>query len=149
MSEIRIVTREEIPLIPSIGTAFFEEAKLLGEMRHPVFIRNWTNFYDLGLGVIIGIFEGPVPVGVIGGLCVNDVNDDQLVASEMFWYVLQGHRVGGIKLVKAFETWAKEKGAKRVSMVHLCGDNAATLGKYYQKIGYVPTELHYLKALAS
>lgn len=149
MIELRPVKREELPQIPAIGVAFFKEASLPGEMRHDVFVRNWEIYFDLNIGVMLGLFDGGKCTGVLGGLILPDPNDGELVASELFWYVLKEHRIGGIRLLKAFEEHAKVRGAKRITMVHLLQENAEKLGRYYQKNGYSPIECHYIKQLAS
>jgi GNAT superfamily N-acetyltransferase len=73
-----------------------------------------------------------------------------VVAQELFWYVLPEHRSGsdGIRLLKDFKMWAKAQKASLFVMAtfHQEGANE-TLSKLYESQGLKPIETHYLEEL--
>ena len=93
--------------------------------------------------IIVMEFEGEV-VGGIVGVVQPLLMSNTVVASELAWFVDPNHRgKGAIKLVKAFEGWAKEKGAEYVTMADIRG--IADLSKLYERLGYELTEAAYSK----
>ena len=79
-------------------------------------------------------------VGVVQPLFMSQT----VVASELAWFVDPAHRgKGAIKLVKAFEGWAKEMQADYITMADIRG--IADLSKLYQRLGYELTEAAYSK----
>ena len=83
--------------------------------------------------------------GALGGVCVPDCHRECMVASEFFWYVKPEHRGGGIRLLKAFEKWAREQGADRIIMTHLADSMPEGLKKLYIRLGYEELETNYIK----
>ena len=70
-----------------------------------------------------------------------------LVAAELAWFVdesVRGKR-GALKLVKAFEGWAKENDADYITMADIEG--IANLGPLYERLGYKKTETSYSKGI--
>lgn len=93
--------------------------------------------------ILVMEFEGEV-VGGIVGVVQPLFMSNTVVASELAWFVDPNHRgKGAIKLVKAFEGWAKEKGAEYVTMADIRG--IADLSKLYERLGYELTEAAYSK----
>jgi GNAT superfamily N-acetyltransferase len=114
---IRSLKRDEIALCFSGGYSFYEELGLPGNFSEEVFLSNWYKFYDLGWGVILGDFSGDELNGAIGGVVSPDACGGDLMATELFWFVFPGKRGStGIRLLRAFEDWAKENGAERIRM---------------------------------
>lgn len=87
--------------------------------------------------------EGEVVGGLVG--VVQPLFMSQtVVASELAWFVDPAHRgKGAIKLVKAFEVWAKQMGADYTTMADIRG--IADLSKLYERMGYELTEAAYSK----
>lgn len=70
-----------------------------------------------------------------------------LVAAELAWFVdesVRGKR-GALRLVKAFEGWAKEHDADYITMADIEG--IANLGLLYERLGYKKTETSYSKRI--
>lgn len=132
-----------------IAEKFFQEAKLPMALVPEIWQANWSQFLDLGLAVIyVSTDRDGRLTGGIGGLAIQDPNDGQPVLSEMFWYVDPASRGDGLRLLRAFEGWAVDHRAKRVTMVHLEAINQR-LGPLYERRGYKKLETHYYKELAS
>ena len=62
------------------------------------------------------------------------------IAQEIFWWAERD----GLRLLKAYEDWAMDKGAELIAMMDLSGNR---LGKIYQRRGYQPSENLYLKEI--
>lgn len=67
-------------------------------------------------------------------------------AMEVVWWVEPEYRKQNIgqQLIEAYETWAKSKGCKLITMACYADTN---LGPFYEKCGYSLYELGYLKCL--
>lgn len=142
---IRELTAEELPLVAAMGVHFYQEANLPGTIKPEVFVRTWSTFLDLKIAILLGAFQDGL-VGTLGAVMCPDPCDGDLVAQEMFWYVLPEHRGFGMRLLKGYERMARERGAKRISMVHLHAINE-NLGAIYERGGYRKLETQYMKEL--
>lgn len=139
----------ELSLTRDLAFAFFRESGLPGNLNFTHWKEQWTKFIDMGIGKIIAFYDGQKFVGMIGGLCVPCTMTAEKEAIEAFWYVQKDHRgtTTGIRLLQAFEKWAKQAGAKRIKMMHLSDLNADMMRNIYLRMGYAPLEQAYWKAL--
>lgn len=142
---IRAITAHELKSIIHLGPKFWKEGNLPGEFIPEVFIRKWSEHIAAGHGHIFGLYVDRKVVGAIGLFIVNDINDDARVASEMFWFVDEEHRGGGLVLFRHAERYAKASGCKRMSMVHLVDLHPKGLEKLYERTGYRLIEKNYHK----
>jgi GNAT superfamily N-acetyltransferase len=79
--------------------------------------------------------------GVIGGfITLMWCSPGVLVATELFWWA----EAGGRSLMKAFEEWARERGADMVQMLMIMGRKDVSF--IYDRAGYSPVELSYVRA---
>lgn len=147
---IRELTSIELPLCLQLAPLFFIEGLLPGEFKNEVFIKTWENLYSINIGKIHGAFNEEQLYGAIGGIIFPDPNTGDLIATEMFWYVMPEFRKGtvGLRLLNYFENWAIKEGAKRIIMVHLNSLQPDRLSMFYKKRGYSPIEIHYIKEVA-
>jgi GNAT superfamily N-acetyltransferase len=144
------LTLQDIKLVSEdIGKLFYSELELPGGFKIDVFIHNWQMLIANNIGVMWKLVLEGKPVGFLGGVLMPDVNNGELVATEMFWYVHPAHRksLWSIKLFLTFEKWAKDIGAKRIVMAHLMNEDGHKLGKFYLRKGFKPVETHYSKTL--
>lgn len=83
--------------------------------------------------------------GMIAGMITEFIYGQDLVATELAWWVDPDHRgtSEGKELFDAFEQWARDNGCKYVTMISL--DN--TIGGYYEKRGYALKEQAYMRTL--
>lgn len=67
-------------------------------------------------------------------------------ADEVAWWVDPEHRKGraGFYLLRACEDWARQNGLSMIKMVAPFGTD---IGKFYERLGYVPVETAYQKTL--
>jgi GNAT superfamily N-acetyltransferase len=68
-------------------------------------------------------------------------------ATELAWFVSKDYRgkPASLRLIKAFEKWAKESGANQIGMGDIQG--ISSLEKLYNRLGYERAETVYLKEL--
>jgi GNAT superfamily N-acetyltransferase len=90
--------------------------------------------------------DGEVVGGLLGTLQPLFMSHT-LVAAELAWFVDESVRgkSGALRLVKAFEGWAKDQGADYITMADIEG--IANLGKLYNRLGYEKTETSYSKRI--
>jgi GNAT superfamily N-acetyltransferase len=126
----------------------FDFSGLAGiELNQEAWLDNWRRLIDSGTGVIFAIKKELEPIGVIGGVFFNDINTGKRVAAEFFWFVKDGARGDGMKLLKRFELWAKENNCQEIMMVHLSNSMPGSLKKLYERLGYREIETQYKKEI--
>jgi GNAT superfamily N-acetyltransferase len=122
-------------------------------------VLNWPLSGDKFLGFLSGLItrergvvitakdEAGVVIGGVGGKLDDEPISGQPVAVEIFWFVTASHRGGtlGIRLLLAFEKWAKEQGAAHVCMVKMENSMPEAVDKIYQRLGYRKLETTYIK----
>jgi GNAT superfamily N-acetyltransferase len=71
------------------------------------------------------------------------------IATELAWWVAPSHRRGtaAIRLVQAFERWAKDQGAVLISMSNLQVGNAYEVSAMLTRLGYSLTEQTHTKRI--
>jgi len=143
---IRLATIEDMPEILRMGENFFN-ASGYGELttfnkddtRNLVerLIETGTLLTD-GKSTILGFIVFPIFMNV-----------SYLMAQELFWWVDEDARNTGvgIKILRAAEALAKEKGANLMIMLSLNDLNGEKVNKLYEKLGYKPKEQNYMRLL--
>jgi hypothetical protein len=86
-------------------------------------------------------------VGIIAGMLVESIVDGSTIMQEIMWYVVNEHRRVGIKLLRAFESMSKEKGAEHIIMVHLANSQEYKISELFLRSGYKTLETQYIKEL--
>lgn len=129
--------------------AFYSSSRFLKNFDLDRFCSAWKGFIESGAGVIFGLFdEEGIVRGAIGGLCFPELYSGELHASEFFWFVMEGYRGDGMKLLRAFEAWAREKNCTLIRMAHLSDSMPAKVEQVYGRLGYVLAERQYVKELS-
>lgn len=149
---IRELHTDDLPALADLMERFHAEASLPGE-----FDRGYLADYIAALlagglpAVLIGAFTDGAkrPAGAIGGVLTPSMYAREQVASEIFWYVAPEARRGmaGLRLIEAFERWARKQGAASVVMMHLDSPQAGKLDKLYTRRGYRKLETNYHRRL--
>lgn len=84
---------------------------------------------------------------VIGGICgvvhEHPMSGDT-IASELGWWTNPDARGPGVRLLKAFEAWARTQGACALQMV-APNDH---VGAFYRRVGYAQVETLYQRRIA-
>lgn len=85
--------------------------------------------------------------GILTGVAYEHDYGPVWLARETMWWIDPAHRGGTAapKMLRYFETWARSKGCK-FSGVAGMGANPR-VGVMYEREGFQPAELHYLKEL--
>lgn len=140
---IRPATTEDLPACAELIRSFYAEASIPGELIPEVFVKNWTQYLDMGIGEIYVAENGSLQ-GAIGGIVGPDPNDGARVAQEMFWYVCPEYRRVGLRL---FNTWVEDlrcAGVKRLIMGYLEGSMPDKVRKFYDRIGLQRMQVSYV-----
>ena len=85
-------------------------------------------------------------VGVIAGT-ITDYPLGGKIFQEIVWYVSKKHRVCGLLLFRELEEYCKKIGVSHIVMVHMANLKSQKLGKFYQRIGFKPLEIQYIKTV--
>ncbi len=81
--------------------------------------------------------------GMIGAVCFAHPMSGERCATELFWWADPDVRGAGIRLMKAAERWAKNRGAVKMFMVAPTPDVEAL----YTRLSYTPVERSYQRTL--
>jgi RimJ/RimL family protein N-acetyltransferase len=85
--------------------------------------------------------DGGILLGIVGPSLVGPF----VQCMELAWWVEPDKRGGSLAMLKMYEEWAKQKGAKliEVKSMHKFPDT----GKIYAKLGYEPIEMGWVKTI--
>jgi GNAT superfamily N-acetyltransferase len=92
-----------------------------------------------------GVFAGTI-AGIMAPWFLDTT---QLTAGESWWWVLPEFRGSdaGKRLLEAFETEAKERGASLIAMVAFENERIKALDRIYGRRGYSRAEYHYFRRI--
>jgi len=149
MFDIRPLKPREIHLCVPFGQAFHEELNLPGKFVPEVFVDNWMTFLANYPSVILSLWKDGELAGGLGGLIAPDLYDARPYAQEFFWFIGKAYRggTGAIRLLNAFEAWARERLVSEIRMVHMVSSQEDQLERLYTRLGYVKVEVCYRKQL--
>lgn len=150
---IRALQSHEVPVMLEAGNAFYKEGKFPGAFCNATFTRRMTGLIDRDPGSIIASFtpDNEFQGALAAAVCECPFTGDE-VAVEMFWFILPRFRGGiaGVRLLLAFDDWARQRGVKRAAMIHLetetNGVEKAKLSALYERMGFFPVEINYIKS---
>ncbi len=145
---IRELAISEVDSLIPLAREFYSTSRFLGVFDIEKFRQIWTQLLSSG-GVIFVDDRDGVPAGVIGGFLHSELYGSSLLAEEMFWLVAKERRGRGIALYRAFEAWARARGAESIQMVHLSDSLPEKLEAFYLKMGFEQVETRYSKRLAA
>ena len=150
MINIRVLKKEELPKLFKIAETFHSITEVIIPFMPEVFVAKWTELIDNNQGeILVGKREDGSIAGTVGYITFPDINSNQLVGTEMFWFVEPASRntsLGG-RLIKEYEKRATDKGCKRLYITHLKDSMPERLKKFYIKLGYFEVETHYGKEI--
>ena len=88
-------------------------------------------------------------VGVAGGSITEHHWGNSLWGNEDFWIIKKEYRKGktGLKLFNMLMKWFKDNGATRICMTHYSWN--PKVGDFYEKKGFKPYEVNYVKEVAN
>jgi GNAT superfamily N-acetyltransferase len=99
--------------------------------------------------VFVAEYKGEIIGGIAGLTSPLWFSPQVLFAVEIAWWVREDHRGGtaGIKLLRAFEGWAKSIGCKAVCLSDLIINNTSPAGALFGKLGYSVLERSHIKGI--
>jgi GNAT superfamily N-acetyltransferase len=142
---IKEITTDNIFILSGLARQFATLADV--NLNTELWIDNWEKLIETGIGTIFFEEKEGMPIGMIGGVTHPDINSGEMTATEFFWYVDPNYKGSGLKLLKKFEEWAKDKDCVNIVMVHLENNMPEKLKRIYLKKGFCHIESHYSKRL--
>jgi GNAT superfamily N-acetyltransferase len=153
MAELRFAKVEDLPKLEPLAKEFYASSEVLGGFSNAFntqrFQEIWTDLLNKRSGVILLLeheFSGTI-IGALGGVMFPEIYTGKPTATEFFFFVSKDSRGDGLKLYRAFERWARLMKCSEIRMVHLWDVMPEKVGKFYTRLGFVPTEVHYKKQL--
>ena len=134
---VRSATLDDIPALLKIGEAFHAAGQLPCAFNLDAMAAVLQTMIEADSAAVLMTDRG-----VIGG-AINPAYCDPswTYAVELFWWA-QGD---GLKLLRAFEGWAQQAGAKEVRMTSLAALPRAD--RLLRCVGYAPAEVSYSKVV--
>lgn len=144
--EIRAIKSSDIATLEPMARRFVGSSEVLaGEFSPDHFAKMWSAFIDQGIGAIFVLEDEGVIVGGLGAIAFPDMHTGNIVSHECFWFVAEESRGEGLKLLDAFEAWAKSKESRAVIVTHLADSMPERVARIYRMRGYRLIETNYRK----
>ncbi len=149
MTTVRPATVEDLPRLASLANEFYSQSDVLKTFDIERFCALWQALLANGSGVIFLLESDREIAGTIGGVAYPEQYSAELLCQEFFLFVRKESRggFGLLKLYRAFERWAKERGCSEIRLGHLHDLQPEELGKLYVRLGFRHTETLYAKEL--
>lgn len=145
---IRKAEEKDIKRIVELGVSFFEEAKTSST---PVFSEDKatatiTSMVDADNCILLIAEDDGYIVGIMGIIICEHWFSNEVIAQELFWYVLPEFRYGhGSDLLDIAEVKAKSLGASIISMVDLGESSPVSL--FLKRRGYSIEEKTHIRRI--
>jgi hypothetical protein len=130
---VRQATQDDVARFVELGLRFYAEEG--GRDANPRQLARFA-FSHLGDGNRIFLVAGEPVKGFLCGVLAPHYFTAEPTAFKSAWYVLPGVRGLGAHLLRAFEAWAKAKGARRIIVAGRQERTLALLGR----LGYASLE---------
>lgn len=85
--------------------------------------------------------------GLLFGVVFNSMLNGRKIFQEIIWYVNAPFRRYGVKLLKEAEKILKSSGIGIIIMAVLENSKTVKLKRFYERLGYKPMEVHYVRSL--
>jgi GNAT superfamily N-acetyltransferase len=144
---IRTLKVSELAMLADGATEFYAASRWLGRFDAERFRVIWTELLGTGAAVIFVALAANAITGALGGIVHQEIYGDRLIAEEFFWFARPEHRGAGVALYRAFEEWARVRGAAALQMVHLFDSMPEKVARFYLRTGFEPVEMRYQKDL--
>lgn len=145
---IRQAELADLPKLAAGAAEFYAASEFLTSFDIGRFCELWASLLRGPNGVIF-IEEGDDGLinGALGGMIHRDIYGEALIAEEFFWFMRPDTRGGGVRVYRAFEAWAKARGAVSMQMVHLLDSMPEKVARFYHAVGFKAAETRYIKTL--
>ena len=85
--------------------------------------------------------------GILYGVCFKSPTSGKQIFQEIIWYVNEPFRRYGVKLLREVEKLLKLNGVSIMIMAVLENSKTEKLKIFYERLGYKPMEVHYVRNL--
>ena len=85
--------------------------------------------------------------GLLAGMEVSSLLNKKRIWQEVIWYVNDGFRSSGVRLFKHVMKVLKDREYQTVIMAVMENSKADKIKRLYDRMGFIPFEMHYIKAL--
>ncbi|UXZ44498.1 GNAT family N-acetyltransferase [Pseudomonas soli] len=135
---IRAATHADIPRLVELGTLLHDTSTYAATSFKPDKVARFLGQLIDGLGVVFAAEVDGVVVGGFAGAITEQWFSDDLLAYDYSLFIEPGKRQGAIaiKLILAFQNWAKAKGAKHIHMGITTGINTEGTARLYKYLGF-------------
>jgi len=135
---IRPARHDDIPRLVELGTLLHDTSSYARRSLNPEKVTRFLAQLIDGLGVVfVAEVDGEVVGGFAGAVTEQWFSDD-LIAYDYSFFIEPSKRQGliAIKLILAFQEWAKAKGAKEIQMGITTGVHVEGTTKLYRRLGF-------------
>jgi len=144
---VRVLRQEQVEGVAELGDEFMRSTGMPGRFNASHFIETWTRLVQNPIFAIFSLVQGFQTIGSIGGIVYDENFTGDAVAAEQFWFVTKSCRGHGLRLLDAFEKWARENGAKRILMAHINSPESIRSAVVYKRRKYRELETLFVKEL--
>jgi len=143
VAKVRPASTADIPRLIELGEDMQRESPRFSQLGydHDKVARLVQSLIDSPEGLVLVLDTPDGLVGMLVGFVAEQFFSHSLSAQELVVYVCPEHRGGtaGVRMVKAFEVWAFDKGAQEVSLGVSTEVDAARTAGLYERLGYQPS----------
>lgn len=139
---IRPATLEDLPWLVDQGVAFLSTTGYAAALppAPAAIARTMTALVESPEAAVLVLEDAAgARQGAIGLMLSVHLWTGERYAGELFWWVTPGARGGGLRLLRAGERWAQDRGARFLQMVA----PTAQVGRVYERFGYAWLEAGY------
>lgn len=135
---IRAATHDDIPRLVELGQLLHDTSSYATSGINPEKVAKLLGQLIDGLGVVFAAEVGGEVVGGFAGAITEQWFSDDLIAFDYSLFIEPSKRQGltALKLVLAFQNWAKAKGAKEIRMGITTGMNVEGTSRLYRHLGF-------------
>ena len=148
---IRAATLADVDTIVAMGLRFQATTSYAAHLRATA-----ATLRTLAIGlvtntdaaVILLLEDGAQVVGMLAASLYVHPMSAEIIGTEVCWWVEPAARGGrgALRLVRAAEAWARDRGAVVMQMMAPAGGDA-DVGRFYEVLHYAPIETHYQRRL--
>lgn len=135
---IRAATHDDIPRLVELGQLLHDTSSYASSGINPEKVATLLGQLIDGLGVVFAAEVGGEVVGGFAGAITEQWFSDDLIAFDYSLFIEPDKRHGltALKLILAFQNWAKAKGAKEIRMGITTGMNVEGTSRLYRHLGF-------------
>ena len=143
---VRTVKASEIRKVVEFMKQFEQASAFVGvDIEHAT--KTYEHMVEQGVAVVMVLEKDGEMIGSLGFIKYPDIHSGEQMIVETFWFADPKKRGYGIKLLNAFENYAREHGINKIAMIHMMDSYPEQLERLYLKRGYRLIEKHYVRYL--